>query len=975
MNPAVTCQRCGVILSALSNDGLCAACMLRSVFEEPADEGIPASSGRLALPRPFGSYELLEEIGRGGMGVVYRARQPALDRVVALKLLLGGTYSSEAMLRRFQIEAAAAAALRHPGIVAIHDYGECDGQPYYTMELMDGRNLAQVSAGNPLEPRRTAQYLRDIADAVRYAHEHSILHRDLKPSNILIDHTDRARVADFGMAKRLDLDSGVTLTGQLVGSPNYAAPEQVSGREQEVGVGTDVYALGALLYHLLTGRPPFLAATLGETLRLLHGTEPVAPRELVPGVPPDLETICLKCLAKEPARRYASAAALVEDLDRFLGDRPIQARPPSFFYRARKYARRNRTVVLATAAVFGSLVVGLGLALAGYRRAVAQQRATQAARTQAETLVGFIMRDLQPSLLAHGRLPVVKKTIEETIRYFEELPPELHNLAGMRGHAQALEALADFTGRSAVNPLGEPDPKVAREAAQRAWQLRRAIVAADPADADSAAAVLEDEIQMVGNQADDSAVDWDKPNQEFIRRFRELEARFPDNFRVQRGLADILANRGMWLDDLNAANEALHRWEQLIAGHPNDNGLRAEYIVSLGGMANHYKNEGQAEKSLAAGKKAVAAAQALLKTDPANLRFLSLATAMERENIWWSEPAALPQAIEAARTARGHYQMLRLLDPTNPGWREKESEVAGFEALLLSWDNQPGPALKILEELIGQTETVNSAPGRQALLNLLEFSGEIAATTGDLPAARARLQSIREGLKAYPLDYPERTVDRAVARFTWLRSQAQLVVALQDWPELARLGQEMIDEMEHDLYAQPGGESRLRPRRAEAQAFLGKALLRQGRSKEALVLLQQAAAGLLAGGDWTFSGDAGKDLAVLNREDLPEALRLAGDQGQARSLLEKALADAEAELVKRPGRWAVGRAVIQAAMRLAEVLDPAKPAEGARRQSLLNRAADLFTAAGAEAQTNAGDRELKAQIETLRRGSLTTDPH
>jgi len=965
MDSTVSCKYCGVALSTYANDGLCPACLLRSAFEDP-DLDPPAAPARLTLPRGFGPYELLDEVGRGGMGVVYRARQPALDRTVALKLLLGGAYSSEAMLRRFQIEAAAAAALRHPGIVAIHDYGEVDGQPYYTMELIEGRNLAQVADGRPLEPRRAAAQLRAIARAVQFAHERGILHRDLKPSNVLVGPDDQPRVADFGMAKRVRSDPGLTLTGQMIGSPNYAAPEQVSGRESDPGAATDVYALGALLYHLLTGHPPFLAATLEETLRLLNTADPVAPRELNPGVPRELETICLKCLAKEPAHRYASAAAVAEDLDRFLGHRPILAHPPHFADRAAKYARRNRPLVVAAGAVFLALIAGLAVALVEYRQAVAQQHAAEAARVQAENLVGFIMRDLQPSLLAHARLPVVKKTILATIDYFDALPPELLNPAAMRGHAQALEALAAFTGRSPINPLGEPDPKVAREAARRALQLRRAIVAADPADADSAAAVLEDEIQMLGNQGNDPAFDWDKPNQEFIRRFRELEARFPDNFRVQRGLADSLATRGLWLDDLNAAKEALHRWEQLIASHPDDNDLRAEYVVSLGGMAHHYDNEGQARKSMEAGDHAVAAAQALLKTDPANLRLLSLATAMEGQNIWWSRPASLPHAIEAARTARGHYQMLRLLDPTNPGWREKETEMAGFEALLLSWDNQPGPALKILDELIAQAETVNSATGRQALMYLLEFSGEIAAAAGDLPSARTRLQAIREGLKAYPLDYPEHTVDRAVARFTWLRSQAQLVVALQDWPELARLGQEMIAEMEHALSDQPGGDSRLRPRRADAQAYLGQALLRQGHPKEAVVLLQQAAVGLQPGGDWTFGGEAEKDLARLNHEDLPDALRLAGETGQARSLLEKALADVEAELVKRPGQWAVGRAVMRAAMRLAEVLDPANSAEGARRQALLNRAADLFTAAGADAQVNAGDRELKAKLEALR---------
>ena len=435
MNTAAMCQSCGVSLSSYSNDGLCPACMLRSAFEElPADA--PTASTRLGLPRAFGAYELLEEIGRGGMGVVYRARQRPLDRTVALKLLLGGAYSSEVMLRRFQIEAAAAAALHHPGIVAIHDYGECDGQPFYTMELMEGRNLTEVCEGRPLEARRAAVYLRAIGAAVQYAHERGILHRDLKPSNVLVDRDDRPRVADFGMAKRLDVDVGVTLTGQLVGSPNYAAPEQVSGRETDVGVATDVYALGALLYHLLTGRPPFLAATLEETLRLLHTAGPVAPRELNPGVTRDLETICLKCLAKESARRYATASAMVEDLDCFLEHRPIHARPPSFLDRARKYARRNRTIVVAAGAVFGALAVGLGVALIGFRRAVAQQRAAEAARAAAEELVGVIMHDVQPALEPYGRLPVMGKIAEASLGYFEGLPPELQNSSTDAAQAQ-----------------------------------------------------------------------------------------------------------------------------------------------------------------------------------------------------------------------------------------------------------------------------------------------------------------------------------------------------------------------------------------------------------------------------------------------------------------------------------------------------------------------------------------------------------
>ncbi len=965
MNPAVICQRCGVTLSALSNDGLCAGCMLRSVFEESDAEGISAPP-RLTLPRTFGTYELLEELGRGGMGVVYRARQQALNRIVALKLLLGGVYSSEAMLRRFQIEAAAAAALRHPGIVAIHDYGEFEGQPYYTMELMEGRNLAQVAEGRPLEVRRATRYLRQIADAVRYAHGRNILHRDLKPSNILIDHDDRARVADFGMAKRLDLDSGVTLTGQLVGSPNYAAPEQVSGRDKDVGVTTDLYALGALLYHLLTGRPPFLAATLEETLRLLHGTEPVALRELNPGVPRDLETICLKCLAKEPARRYATAAMLVEDLDRFLSDRPIQARPPSIAYRARKYARRNRTLVIATGAVFISLVAGLGVALTGYRRAVVQQRATQAARAQAENLVGFIMRDLQPSLLAHGRLPVVKKTMQETIRYFEALPPELRNLAALRGHAQALETLVAFSSRVEVNPLGQPDPPVAHDAAERALQLRRAILAVDLNDADSAAAAIEDEALAANNSGHSDAFDWKKLNGDGTRRYRELEQQFPGNLRVKIGLAKLLSERGWWEQNLEMINESVQRWEQLIAAQPDDMELRINHVLSLGGIAENYKQRHDGAKSLVAGEKTVAAAAALLQADPTNLRVISIAAAMTREHIWWSEPTAPIRAIEAAKTAQGYYRKLRELDPTNAGWREYEMELVGFEAGLLLMEDRPEPARKIVDDLLAHAEPIAASPGQRVLINLLVTSGELAAATGDQSVARSRLRTVRDGVNDYPLTFPEHTVDRAVARFTWWRAQAKLVAALQDWPELERLGHTMSEEMERNLREIPEGKNQFLPRQADTKGFLGKALLRQGNAQKAVALLQEATAGLRDESDWTFINERREDLAVLNHEDLPEALRLTGNSGQARSLLETALKEAETNFAQGPQRWIARRAVVEATLRLVEVLNPKNATEAEQRKKLLGRAAELFSGPEVEAKMNARDREMKAKIEALR---------
>jgi len=223
VNALSTCPSCNAVFHTRSSDGLCPACLLRSALGEEDDE-LEEESGRLKLPHRFGPYEFTEEIGRGGMGVVYLARQSTLNRTVAVKLLLSGAYSSEAALRRFQLEAEAAAGLQHPNIVGIHDYGEWEGQPYYAMDLIPGRNLADLCDGRPLPPARAAEILRDLAQAVHYAHQKGILHRDLKPSNVLIGEDGRPRITDFGLAKWLENSAGATVSGQMLGSPRSATP-------------------------------------------------------------------------------------------------------------------------------------------------------------------------------------------------------------------------------------------------------------------------------------------------------------------------------------------------------------------------------------------------------------------------------------------------------------------------------------------------------------------------------------------------------------------------------------------------------------------------------------------------------------------------------------------------------------------------------------------------------------------------------
>ena len=334
-------------------------------------------------------YEILSELGRGGMGVVYKARQVALQRTVALKMLLTGTHAGPKDVARFRAEAAAIARLQHPNIVQIYDVGEAAGRPYFALEFVPGGSLAQHLQGTPQPVRPAAQMVETLARAVHAAHANGVVHRDLKPANILLQKDEAGRmkdeskpdsasvsffiphpssfvpkITDFGLAKRVDGSEevaglrGPTVTGELLGTPNYMAPEQAATPRQAVGPAADVYALGAILYEMLTGRPPFAGETpLATVLQVLH-TEPVSVTSLAPNVPRDLETICLKCLQKEPRRRYGSALELAEDLHRFLISQPIRARPPSALYRWHKFAQRKKALVVGVLGILVALVGG-----------------------------------------------------------------------------------------------------------------------------------------------------------------------------------------------------------------------------------------------------------------------------------------------------------------------------------------------------------------------------------------------------------------------------------------------------------------------------------------------------------------------------------------------------------------------------------------------------------------------------------------
>jgi serine/threonine-protein kinase len=324
-------------------------------FIQPTEPAGPPTSG---WPMPgVPGYEIQGELGFGGMGVVYRARQLGLNRLVALKMLRGDVGAGPEEMARFRTEAESVARLQHPNIVQIHDLGEHDGRPFFSMELVAGGSLARRLGGQPLPARQAAQLAEVLARAMHVAHSRGIIHRDLKPSNILLAGFPDTplvqctlKITDFGLVKRLDTHAGLTISGTIMGTPAYMAPEQAGGRPRDVGAAVDVYGLGAVLYEMLTGRPPFKGANMLETIEQVRAQDPVSPTRLVARVPRDLETICLKCLQKEPHKRYPSAAELADDLRRFLAGEPIRARPIGRSERAVRWARRHPAAALLAGA-------------------------------------------------------------------------------------------------------------------------------------------------------------------------------------------------------------------------------------------------------------------------------------------------------------------------------------------------------------------------------------------------------------------------------------------------------------------------------------------------------------------------------------------------------------------------------------------------------------------------------------------------
>lgn len=452
----------------------------------------------------LGDYDLLELIGRGGMGIVYRARQRKLDRIVAVKTIARDAILDPGIGRRFEAEARSAARLQHPNIVQIHEVRSQDGWPYFSMEYINGGDLTDLTSTVPLEGRHAALLLEILARAVQYAHTQGIIHRDLKPANILIHRRDSGdplpsrldggmiflnsegglnyepKIADFGLAKSLSDDGLRSQHTMALGTPSYMSPEQAGEPGEPVGPACDIYGLGAVLYQALTTRPPFVAHSILETMRQVREEEPVAPRVLQPQAPSDLETICMHCLRKRASDRYPSAGALADDLRRYLDGRPILARPASVFYRFSKYARRHRTLVGGLMAVFVVLLAGIAATTWQARQALAERNFARQEERRSSATAELLARALRAATpeVAQGGEPTIRQFLDQTSEMLRT-SPDTYPLVAADTH----QILADAYFSLGAYPLAE-------DHAKRAIQLQTQLHGANSDDALSGQATL-----------------------------------------------------------------------------------------------------------------------------------------------------------------------------------------------------------------------------------------------------------------------------------------------------------------------------------------------------------------------------------------------------------------------------------------------------------------------------------------------------
>ena len=605
-------------------------------------------------------YEIVGELGRGGMGVVYKAVQTGLKRLVALKMILAAEHAGPTERARFRREAEAVAQLQHPNIVQIHEVDEHHGLPFFSMEFVEGGNLAQQLAGTPLPPRRAAVMVETLARAMHAAHTKGIVHRDLKPANVLMTANGVPKVTDFGLVKRLDMDTVQTPPGAILGTPSYMAPEQVTEALHPIGPLTDVYAVGAILYETLTGRPPFRAASMMETLDQVRNGEPVSPSRLQPNLPRDLETICLKCLAKEPARRYADAAALADDLRRFLDSQPVRARPVGWLGRGLKWAKRRPAVaVLVGVSIAGPLVLMAVVLVYTLRLRAALEDVKASFLMARQAVDDYSLKVSRDKRLLENNRPLRKELLETAVPFYEKLVAQAKD-AGMQAElGRAFQQLGFVTAE-----VGDTAKAIA--AYEAALHIFTSLSTANPEVPD-----LPDRLCEIHNGLGRAYLFQDAGQaemhlQEAIRLGERLVAEHPDPDQARRylgqsysGLASLYRRMGKTEEAEDLLQKDARIVKHWVGQFPDDSTYQRMLSSIQNNLGNLYQSVGKTAAAEEALREAVVLAELLVKRSPESSELCSeLAGRYYSIGVLYRAVQKPAKAEEAYQQALDHEKVL-----------------------------------------------------------------------------------------------------------------------------------------------------------------------------------------------------------------------------------------------------------------------------------------------------------------------------
>jgi serine/threonine-protein kinase len=689
---------------------------LRAASSPTGEPG--AVSGPLASAVP--GYEILGELGRGGMGVVYKAWQQNLKRTVALKMILAGAHAGSDDLARFLREAETIARLKHPHVVQVYEFGSHEGKPYFSLEYLEGGSLASTLQGQPQAPAAAAQLVETLARAVQVAHEQQIVHRDLKPANILLTADGTPKITDFGLAKQGD--TGLTATGDLLGTPSYMAPEQAEGKAREVGPAADIYALGAILYELLTGRPPFKGASVWDTLQLVTGTEAVSPSQLQPKVPRDLETICLKCLRKEPAGRYPSALALAEDLRRFSSGETIQARPVSTAERLWRWGRRNPVVATLATTLILVLVGSLAVLTALWLHAERQRETAQHERDLADAAQSQAQTNLE---LANRNFALARKAVDDCFLLATEDPLlQQQNMQRVRRLllAKALPFYEGFRTQHADNQ--------GLEAELAGTYDKVGTITAEIGRQQEALDALERARQLVDRLVTTS------PNEPSYQA--ELA-------RIHLRLAAVQSTMDRSAEADQTYDRAIALWRQLTGAHPETASYQSGLAKAYSGLGKLRAETGQPAAALKSYEQARQVFEALTKAEPENEAYRhSLALILNRRGALLSDTNRDDAALESYTRARAILERLVRDHPFVPDYKDSLALVWYNLANIQDERGQKADSLTLYEQAQKTLdELVRAHP------DMTEYQDRFAWTCNDLGFLRQRMGQVKAARQEY----------------------------------------------------------------------------------------------------------------------------------------------------------------------------------------------------------------------------------